>query len=173
MNSDASLKFGCKEKVSDTCNQFLKEENIRYQKRPKLRHSAPLLEHRSAVVSAIYKNHSEVLPHDRFQECCWEMQGTQFIQQKEYLMGGISQVCRRENYCKKRSPKCLSRRASFCSTASGELHLPIHAGSLVEGSDTSNENTTIQVVCTYIGVCLSCDTNDACKMFGRLWIPHF
>jgi hypothetical protein len=29
------------------------------------------------------------------------------------------------------------------------------------------------VVCTYIGVCLSCDINDACKMFGRLWIPHF
>jgi hypothetical protein len=174
MNSDASLKFGCKENVSDMGNS-LRDENIKYTpnlKRRKLRHSAPPAEHHSMVVSTICKNHPQVLPHENFEECYGDMQGTQFIQQQEYLMGGIPQVCTNEN-CKKRSPKCLSRRVSFCSTTSGELHISIDTSSLAEGNDVaSNENTTAGVVCTYIGVFCSCDTNDACKVFGLLWIPH-
>ncbi|PNF37648.1 hypothetical protein B7P43_G12000 [Cryptotermes secundus] len=113
MNSDASFKFGCKENVCDTCNQPLKEQNIKYtpnQKRPKLVYSVP--------------HHSTV---------------------QEYAMRDISQVCTKENYCKKCSPKCLSRRVSFCSTASGELHLPIDTSSLLEENNALNENTTVEV----------------------------
>lgn len=168
MNSDASFQCGCKENVSDTCSQSLKEQNIKYtpkQKRPKLGHSVPDVEHRSMVVSTICKNHYQVLPYDHFQEYCWDMQVTRFSQHQEYVMGDISQVCTKENYCKKSSPKCSSRRVSLCSTASGELYLPTDTSSLVEENNTvSNENTTVQVVCTYITVCLSCDTSDACKM---------
>lgn len=150
MNTDASFKFGY------TPNQ----------KRPKLGHSVPHVEHRSVVVSTLYKNHYQVLPH-----CC-DMQSSRFIQQKEYAMEGISQVCTRENYCKKRSPKCLPQRVSFCSSASGELRPPIDTRSLVEENNiASNGNTTVRVVCTYIAVCLSCDTNDACKVSGGCGYP--
>jgi hypothetical protein len=32
-------------------------------------------------------------------------------------------------------------------------------------------NTAVRVVCTYIAVCLRCDTNDACKIFGGCGYP--
>jgi hypothetical protein len=161
--------FGYKETIPDMWNQPVKEGNVKYipsKKRPKLRHTAPDPQHCSMkVYTTVCTTHSQVLPHEHFQECCCDMQGTHFIQQQEYLIGGISQVCTKPNVCKKCSPKCLPGSVPFCSPASGESRLPMRTSSFLdEKIIASNENTTIQEVCKYIRVCPSCDINDACKM---------
>jgi hypothetical protein len=147
--------FGYKAHIPDMLNLPLMEGKVKYapkKKIPKLRYTAPGPEHCSVeVCTTLCTTHSQVLPHERFQECCSDMHGSHFIQQQEYLMGGISQVCTKPNFCKKCSPKCLPGREPYCSSTSGESRLPMHTNSLLdENNIESNENTTIQGVCKYI-----------------------
>jgi hypothetical protein len=39
-----------------------------------------------------------------FHECCWDMHGTQFNQQQEYVMGGILQVYKKQISARKAPP---------------------------------------------------------------------
>jgi hypothetical protein len=142
MNSEASRKSRCEENVSDSCNYSFKEEEcIRYtpnQKRLKLDYCAAAAEHCAMVVG----NHSQMLPDGHCQAYNCGMRHTQFVPRQQYLT--------EETFLKKHHPKCLSRRVSFCSIASDDLHLPTDTSSLAEENNFGSKENTIPgaVVCT-------------------------
>jgi hypothetical protein len=144
MNSEESSQCGCDKNVSDSCNHSLKgEEDIQYtpnQKKRKLEHREATIQQSSTAVS----NHSQILPHEHFEDYDWDAQDTEFVPRQQYLSASSLQDSSEETVLRKHHPKCLPH-----STATRDLYLTTDTSSYAGENYFGSKKTTGEVVvCT-------------------------
>jgi hypothetical protein len=147
MNSEDSSQCRCDENVSDSCNHSLKgEEDIQYtpnQKKRKLEHREATTQQSSTAL------HSQILPHEHFEDYDWGAHDTEFVPRQQYMSASTLQDNSEEIVFRKHHPKCLPHRVSFCSTATRDLYLTTDTSSYAGENYFGSKNTTGEVVvCT-------------------------